>query len=103
MVDDRTGQVRLVVSDERNGVAPRYVIGTNNDNVVPRDTLAKSDLTNPTARERTPDCDAVEHARKGEIVDVLGAACYLGRRLFARNGRSYEAVLHSFTVHSQPG
>jgi hypothetical protein len=86
MVDVSVGEVRLVVRDERDDVAPRHVSRGDDGDLIPGDGGIEVDLVEDAARDGAADRRAVQHAGQRQIVDVPRLAGDLGSPFLAGHG-----------------
>jgi len=72
MVDDSVCQIGLVIQNQRDVVLAGDVLRGDDREFIPRDFAFKDNPKDAAARARTPERSAIQHAGKGEVVDVAG-------------------------------
>ncbi len=92
MIDYIVGEVGLIVDNQRDAVAARNVVGSDDGDFVPRDSGTIVDLDDAPASHGASDRGAVEHARHREVVEVSRLAGHLGATLAAWHGLSNHSV-----------
>ena len=85
VIDDVVGQAGLVVQDERDAIGRGDVARGDDGELVPGKAALEADAANASARDRTPDGDAVQEARHRQVVHVARLAGDLRAAFFAWN------------------
>ena len=84
MVDMGRGEAGVIFGEVDDGVFAGNVGGGDDRELAPRDDGIKGDRGYAATGEGAADGGSEPHVRQGDVVDVLGAAEYLGAPLFAR-------------------
>ena len=85
MIDAAVGEIRLIVSDQRDDVGTRNVSGRDDRELVPWEAAAVNDVFDEAAGRLAADGRAVKHSGKEEIVNVAGLSRDLGAPFLPKN------------------
>src|SRR6267143_5777459 len=79
-------EARLIVRDRGNFIFAWNILGGDDRELAPGDSVAIADAADASSRDTTAHGHAVDHSRKGEVIHILGAAGYFDPPFFPDDG-----------------